>query len=193
METQTRSSSEAEPGRHCHAWPGAMSRGANNHNRSCQTLLPWRVLHGLQCDYLLLCGPPWAAGEQPSHSSHAEFLPFPKRALTGTAPALLMSSALSSSSGSAGTGSVLYGAAPGLFSQRPPVQPVCCQHLDMDTQHKLTGGPGIPVTNSTVEESRGLFFSGIVTVLYFLNRLKHSTASVDLSYLKTLVFISDVE
>lgn len=32
-----------------------------------------------------------------------------------------------------------------------------------------------------------------MTVLYFLSRLKHSTASVDLSYLKTLVFICDVE
>lgn len=56
--------------------------------------------------------PLWAAGEQLSFSCPAEFLPFPKDAVSDAAPALLMSSVLSSISTSAGTGSVQHVTAP---------------------------------------------------------------------------------
>ncbi|KAK4823556.1 LOW QUALITY PROTEIN: hypothetical protein QYF61_003300 [Mycteria americana] len=37
----------------------------------------------------------------------------------------------------AGVGCVWHGAAPGLFSQNPPLQPCCCQQLAVDTQYNF--------------------------------------------------------
>lgn len=114
---------------HCHTWPGVMSgkggtrivtgSDVNGHLLWCAM-----VFHGLQCGYILHHGPPWAAGGQLSHSCHATLLPVLKYAITETPPALLTDSALGSSRGSIGTGSIWPGDSPcSLHTEATPAAP----------------------------------------------------------------------
>lgn len=183
MKTQKVRSSGAEPVRHCHAWPGALSRGGNNHNRVWQPVLPWGVLHGLQCDYFSILVLYGLQGNNSLSAALQSFYPFLKMlsqmqhqrcwwAQFWAASALQLELVLSS-----------------MWQPQSLLTKTSC------AAPLLLPAPGhghSEQANSRTSYSHNKehcwriknFSSGIVTVLCFLYTLKHSTASVDLSYLK---------